>query len=76
MMTVGDEIDGSDVMAEPVWAGYYLSRTEEIGRWRSGSPPRTVALGHWRGGRPSCATRLAGTPLRAPRGTATRVRLA
>jgi hypothetical protein len=75
-MTVGDEIDGPDVMVEPVRAGYNLSRTWEIGRWRSGSPPWTAALGHPRGGHPSCVVRLAGAPLRAPRGTAARVCLA
>jgi hypothetical protein len=72
-MTVGDEIDGLDLMAEPVRAGYNLSRTREIGRWRVVSPPWTAALGHRRGGCPRCAVRLAGAPLRAPRGTAVRV---
>jgi hypothetical protein len=68
-MTVGDEIDGPDLMAKPVRAGYNLSRTCEIGWWRAVSPPWTAALGHWRGGCPHCAARLAGAPLRAPRGT-------
>jgi hypothetical protein len=72
-MIVGDEIDDPNLMAEPVQAGYNLSRTGEIGWWRAVSPPRTVALGHWRGGCPRCATRMAGAPLRAPRGTAVRV---
>jgi hypothetical protein len=31
-MTVGDEIDGSEVVTEPVWAGYNPIRTREIGR--------------------------------------------
>jgi hypothetical protein len=66
MMTVGDEIDGPDLMAEPVRDGYNLSRTREIGRWRAVSPPRTAALGHRCGGCPHCAARLARAPLRAP----------
>jgi hypothetical protein len=69
-MTIGDEIDGPDLMAEPVQAGYNLSRTREIGRWRAVSPPRMAALGHWCGGCPRCAARLVEAPLRAPRGTA------
>jgi hypothetical protein len=72
-MTVGDEIDGPDLMAEPVRAGYNLSRSHEIGRWRAVSPPRMAVLGHQRGGYPRCAVRLAGAPLRAPQGTAIRV---
>jgi hypothetical protein len=72
-MTVGDEIDGPNLMAGPVRAGYNLSRTREIRGWSALSPPRTAARGHWRGGYPRCAVRLAGAPLRAPRGTAVRV---
>jgi hypothetical protein len=72
-MTVGDEIDSPDLMAEPVRAGYNLSCTREIRRWSAFSPPRTAAGGHWRGGCPRCAAWLAGAPLQAPRGTAVRV---
>jgi hypothetical protein len=67
-MTVGDKIDGPDLMTEPVWAGYNLSRTSEIRRWRAVSPPRTAALGHRCGGCPRWTARLAGAPLRAPWG--------
>jgi hypothetical protein len=69
-MTVGDKIDDPDLMTEPVRAGYSLSRTSEIGRWRAVSPPWTTALGHRCGGCPRCVMRLAIAPLRAPRGVA------
>jgi hypothetical protein len=49
-------------MTEPIRAGYNLSRTSEIGRWRAVSLPRTAALGHRCGGFPRCAARLVGAP--------------
>jgi hypothetical protein len=62
-MTVADKINGPDLMTEPIRAGYNLSRTSEIGRWRAVSPPRMAALGHRCSGCPRCAAGLAGAPL-------------
>jgi hypothetical protein len=63
MMTVGDKINGPNLITELVWADSNLSRMSEIGWRRAASPTQGGGAGTLVRRLHRCATRLAGASL-------------